>query len=732
MNRIDLRFCKNQTVRKMKKRAYQLQVEFAAQAGMLVTLEGRVAYQPGDAIVTGLRGEQWPVPRDDFDKKYQPVVPTQMVQPGSYQTLPSEVLAIQLEQEINLPLSDERGSLHGRAGDWLLQYESGGQAVIAPAIFDASYEAADNMLPFIVGIAGHFDQTLTGLCQKIQTLAGLTPVLFLQSDGQSDCRLWKFSAGELTPTTLHRHQFNDQLFRATAASYPEQLAACLLKNSSLLVTGQQLAEPFSTAIQSYSEYLPYWAKRDHDSSQESAVQDLFSLPQVATVLDRSQLEHWLSSHDLSLHSKRAANKRLSRWQQFRKMLPDLGSIWRGVNLAATHENHQAEQFSSLSEQVSELRLFNEEISRLPQPGQHQPVDPNHSLHLHADQLAGANQDCWQALVFATTKRIAGTGGLIYALRNARFASYFREMAQRFYSLFGLGLLAAMSFAAFTEIGGGCDAEDWFAFSGCSSGLWKHWGGAFFLASYLVVLLIALLRYGNAKQAEYERKHQDYRLLAEALRVQYCWNRAGCRIAVADALPASDQDDNRWVRKALRAFHFMQLGSYTEAEQLRLNWFADEFIRTQQAYHQDTLLTRREKAIHFMAARAKIGLILFQIFVVLISANTGLELAGREALEGMAHHLLILGMLASLGWWAANKKVIDTFGLESEVRRGKSVLEALEKSLKLIDQFRLADQPKTMERQIDELIFEIGRIFVSDQASWHTLHRERPVEAATGA
>jgi len=46
--------------------ALRRRVHFAAAAGQLQTLEGPVAYAAGDAIVTGVAGEQWPVPADSF------------------------------------------------------------------------------------------------------------------------------------------------------------------------------------------------------------------------------------------------------------------------------------------------------------------------------------------------------------------------------------------------------------------------------------------------------------------------------------------------------------------------------------------------------------------------------------------------------------------------------------------------------------------------------------------
>ena len=48
------------------KRPIPLSARFTTTPGTCQTLEGNVRYQPGDAILTGTRGEQWPVRRDLF------------------------------------------------------------------------------------------------------------------------------------------------------------------------------------------------------------------------------------------------------------------------------------------------------------------------------------------------------------------------------------------------------------------------------------------------------------------------------------------------------------------------------------------------------------------------------------------------------------------------------------------------------------------------------------------
>lgn len=116
-----------------------LLVHFATQAGLCQTLEGPVAYQPGDALVTGLQGEQWPIQRQRLLENYVPTGSNVAGDDGRYQHLPQRVMACRLSAPVEVTLSDGRGVLHGAPGDWLIEHKTGGRAIVAAAIFDTTY-----------------------------------------------------------------------------------------------------------------------------------------------------------------------------------------------------------------------------------------------------------------------------------------------------------------------------------------------------------------------------------------------------------------------------------------------------------------------------------------------------------------------------------------------------------------------------------------------------------------
>ena len=133
----------DRTARRARKRAVVVQVEFAATGGTLPTQEGPVSYSTGDALLTGTEGERWPVPRAMFDVNYAPVAPLRSGRPGAYRKRPREVWAKPMTDTFDVTLDRGRGTLHGQAGDWLVQYAPSDLSVVSERVFAQTYELLD-------------------------------------------------------------------------------------------------------------------------------------------------------------------------------------------------------------------------------------------------------------------------------------------------------------------------------------------------------------------------------------------------------------------------------------------------------------------------------------------------------------------------------------------------------------------------------------------------------------
>jgi hypothetical protein len=128
---------------KARKLEREVQVRFTPEACRVQTPEGVVHAQPGDAILTGIAGEQWRVSRAHFAEKYRPKPPTQSGHAGTYLSLRNRILALQMREPFEVQLADGQSTLTGRASDWLVDYGDGSLGIVSQAIFATTYEIVD-------------------------------------------------------------------------------------------------------------------------------------------------------------------------------------------------------------------------------------------------------------------------------------------------------------------------------------------------------------------------------------------------------------------------------------------------------------------------------------------------------------------------------------------------------------------------------------------------------------
>jgi hypothetical protein len=122
------------------KKDLSVPVTFAREAGVLKTLEGSVSYKKGDALLTGPYQDSWPVARKYFFETYSPVADIQPGLDGEYRKERCHIWALQIYEPFMVELSENRGILHGKHSDWLLQYDANEYGVIRQEFFDATYD----------------------------------------------------------------------------------------------------------------------------------------------------------------------------------------------------------------------------------------------------------------------------------------------------------------------------------------------------------------------------------------------------------------------------------------------------------------------------------------------------------------------------------------------------------------------------------------------------------------
>lgn len=142
-------------VRQAQKRPIPLQVHFATDADMARTDgvfnagyirtgetpagDPGVRFSPGDAIVTGTRGEQWPIQRDRFEATYAPSDEGgSFGTDGSFHKVAGPVPVCRMDETFSVTAS--WGELTGGPGDYLVQYGPRDFGVVSAELFADTYE----------------------------------------------------------------------------------------------------------------------------------------------------------------------------------------------------------------------------------------------------------------------------------------------------------------------------------------------------------------------------------------------------------------------------------------------------------------------------------------------------------------------------------------------------------------------------------------------------------------
>lgn len=131
---------------KCAQRAFKLPVPhvvaFAKSSGVCETLEGLVPFDEGDAIITGLVGEHWPISREYFLKTYKAISPAVQGRDGKYFKKKIIVMVLELQAPTSVKISNG-AVLSGTPGDWLVQYEPGSFGIVEKDVFKRTYQLVE-------------------------------------------------------------------------------------------------------------------------------------------------------------------------------------------------------------------------------------------------------------------------------------------------------------------------------------------------------------------------------------------------------------------------------------------------------------------------------------------------------------------------------------------------------------------------------------------------------------
>jgi Flp pilus assembly protein TadB len=233
---------------------------------------------------------------------------------------------------------------------------------------------------------------------------------------------------------------------------------------------------------------------------------------------------------------------------------------------------------------------------------------------------------------------------------------------------------------------------------------------------VAALVVAFGAYGLARKNDYENRYQDYRAIAEGLRVQAAWWCAGLgyRLVVNEYLQMQ-AGELQWIRLALRFFYLLYCtgrecpgGSFQHP--VCREWVQSQLEYYGRAARREARLKRRLDAISAAALS----------FGILCTIVCGALLIAGLRSEWLTNLLTVPFVMAAvlMALFTHYEEKQNLAGNARRYSRMHQVFDRARRDLLDIERGGPGD-PK-------EILYELGRAALAEHADWLVMRRDRPL------
>jgi hypothetical protein len=241
----------------------------------------------------------------------------------------------------------------------------------------------------------------------------------------------------------------------------------------------------------------------------------------------------------------------------------------------------------------------------------------------------------------------------------------------------------------------------------------------------------------ARVNKLKEKHEEYRSLAEAARVQVAWQDSGLTAHVADCYLSAQVGELDWLRRSIRSVQALDTWSGVVAAnptimqllQVRNNWMQDQYV------YYDGAPIKPGKIIKFMkngiklAKYAKIFLAAGMAFVFLRFPYVSETLNPALFPDPLVHFITLTApYLAplSLALAASLKAYGELMSYTTLSRRYKSMAAVLSRGLEMFDHLEASGHRDSVGR-MQKLVFHVGREALIENGDWIIGRRQRDLQ-----
>jgi hypothetical protein len=241
----------------------------------------------------------------------------------------------------------------------------------------------------------------------------------------------------------------------------------------------------------------------------------------------------------------------------------------------------------------------------------------------------------------------------------------------------------------------------------------------------LLMLAAVLVYRRAKRNDYQNKFQDYRGLAEALRIQFFWRLAGLNDCVADHYLGRHRWELEWIRNACRSSLVAAncpLGPVSEDTRKLVQ---DCWIAPQQTYLSHAIVRQEHKlekferiiGICFWAGLAAIfGLSLLIAIHVQHASDLLAAIVGEKS---RLHGVLLTMITMSAVVAALVHNYVEKLAFRPQTRMYEGMVHIYR---------RYGDRLRSASAAVYlSVVFRLGQEALMENGDWIMTHRERPLD-----
>jgi len=257
---------------------------------------------------------------------------------------------------------------------------------------------------------------------------------------------------------------------------------------------------------------------------------------------------------------------------------------------------------------------------------------------------------------------------------------------------------------------------------------------FMIGVFPLLLAVAFLLFHRAKINRYQDRYQDYRAIAEGLRVQFFWTLLGLKKSVSTQYLSSQRLELFWIRQACHVSSLLNANSQVEFSPETAQFARKYWVENQLEYfsNRGNAAEARLKSLKLIVN----GLFFYGLIVAILLCIAGLRqyfgflpTSVMQALNWLVDHhvgvhpFLMLSIIFTAVIATLVHNYIDKFALHAHAKRYhrmSRLFGAAAKRIELLNNLQDSVSIKTA-------FLNLGREALAENGEWVLTHRERPVE-----